>query len=127
MNCLFALMMYLWRVSFSKTYQEYKNIIENTKDKLVVLDLGTAKSEAYAFLTPRLEAAAKKFQDQALFITVDYMKVPQVYWDIRCPNIPTLIVFKNGQVIDAFVTTIEWDVEAELQKLLLAEKAKNQL
>lgn len=94
------------------------HIIHTTKNKLVIMDLGTKKSDAYSFLTPRLEKAAEKFKEHVLFIIVDYMDVPQIYWDIRCPFIPTLVVFYNGQVVDAFVSTWEPEVEWRIQKLL---------
>lgn len=94
------------------------DIIHTIKNKLVIMDLGTRKSDAWKFLTPQLEAAAAKFKESVLFLIVDYLDAPQIYWDIRCQYIPTLVAFYNGRVVDAFVSTWEPEVERRIQKLL---------
>lgn len=109
-------------INSSKTYEQYQEIVRTTKDKLVVLDLGARISDAYQYLTPELEWAARRFADKVLFITVDFNVVPQIYFDVKCPFVPTLIVFRNGHVIDAFVTVSEWEVERRLEKILAEEK-----
>ena len=106
----------------STSYPEYLETVQSTKGKLVVMELGTGKSEAYQFLKTQLDWAAQRFGDQVLVITVDYMVVPQIYWDIQCPHIPCVVIFRDGVVIDAFESDMEWEVEQRIQKALEGEE-----
>lgn len=100
------------------------DIIKNTKDKLVVVEIGTDKSEACQYLNPGLEISAKKFADQVIILRIDFMTVPEVYWELPCPEVPTVIVFKNGRIVDSIVSTMEWEVDKMIQKNLDREASK---
>lgn len=80
--------------------------------------IGTAASDGYQYLVPRLENTAKMFENDALVLTVDYMVVPEVYWELPTPQVPAVIVFRNGQIIDTFVTTIASEVDERIQKAI---------
>lgn len=100
------------------------DIIKNTKNKLVVVEIGTEKSEACQYLNPGLENTAKRFGDQVIILRIDFMTVPEVFWELPCPEVPTVIVFKNGRIVDSIVSTVEWEVDDMIQKNLDMEAPK---
>lgn len=104
--------------SFPRTsYKAYQDIIESTKG-LVVVKIEAAGCRGCQWLAPGLEELAEKYAGQVVILTVDYMVVPELMWEFKCPKIPTLIIYKNGVVIDQFVSTDKNVVEERIQKAM---------
>lgn len=85
---------------------------------LVVVKIETKTCRGCQWLAPGLEELAQEFAGQVVILTVDYMVVPQPMREFKCPKIPTLIIFKDGAVIDQFVSTNKDVVEERILQAL---------
>lgn len=110
--------------SSSTTYEAYLDIVKHTKDKLVVIDVGTQKSDAWQYLNPGIEDSARIFADQVVVLRIDYMVVPEIMWEWKFHQVPTVLIVKEGKIIDQFVSTLEGEVNDRIRKALAGQKVK---
>lgn len=86
---------------------------------MVLVKIGTKSCRGCAFLTPGIEELAQKFKDQIVAIDVDYMVVSQPYREFHCRRVPTLVIFRNGEVVAGpFITTDKTVVEENIKEIL---------
>lgn len=101
------------------SYEEYQDLLQSTRDILVVVKIESKTCPGCKFLASGLDELARKYRKQILILNVDYMEVSQPYKEFNCKKVPTIVIFHNGQVImDPFVTTDKEKVERKIQEAL---------
>ena len=86
---------------------------QETKDGLVLVDFWATWCGPCQALAPTIEELAKDFDGQALVgkVDVDNNQVSAGEYGIR--SIPTVLIFKNGEVVDKLVGLNPKEVIAE--------------
>lgn len=86
---------------------------------MVVVKIETKTCGGCKFLAPGLEELAEKYRDQIVIISADYMVVPEPMREFQCPRIPTIVIFRNGEIVrDQFITTVKDVVEERILETL---------
>ena len=69
----------------------------------VLVDFGAQWCAPCRAIAPTVEALATEYAGRAKVVTVDTGESPQLSTDYGVQSIPTLLVFKAGQVVQRFV------------------------
>lgn len=75
-------------------------------------------------MAPGIIELAKKFKDKAVVLEVDYMLVPDPMWAYNIKEVPTILIYSGGKLLDKFGTTIKADVEKRIIAALEGQKPK---
>lgn len=67
---------------------------------------------------------AKKFKDRAVVLEADYMLVPDPMWDFNIKEVPTILIYSGGKLLDKFGTTIKDEVEKRINAALAEQEPK---
>jgi|SRR6218665_2215489 len=94
------------------TDQSFQETVLNS-DKPVLVDFWAAWCGPCRMLGPIIEEVAADFEGKALVGKVDVDNNQQISVDYGIRNIPTVLIFKNGEVVDKIVGVAPKEVIAE--------------
>ncbi len=88
-------------------------------DKILVVDFWATWCAPCRFLSPVIEELAGEYAGKISFGKVDVDENPQVSAKFDIRSIPTVIMFKNGKIVDTSIGAVPKQMlEAKLKRLL---------
>ena len=97
-------------------------IIEESENRLVIVDFWAPWCQPCKQLTPLLEKVVSKNKDKILLAKVNIDENQQVAAQLRIQSIPAVFAFKNKQIVDAFQGVIPENKIIEFVEKSLGEK-----
>ena len=94
------------------TDSNFQDLVLNS-DKPVLVDFWAAWCGPCRMLGPIIEEVAEDFAGKAVVGKVDVDNNQQISVDYGIRNIPTVLIFKNGEVVDKIVGVAPKEVIAE--------------
>ena len=79
-------------------------------EKLVVVDFWATWCGPCRMLSPLLDEVEKEMEDKITVVKVNVDDADEVAMQYRIMNIPTLLFFKNGQIVDKTVGALPKNV-----------------
>ena len=96
-------------------------IIEESKQKLVLVNFWAPNLEMCEQLTPILESLASKHAEHLIYANVNCEQEQQIAQQFGIQSLPTVILVKDGQPIDGFAgPMMEEQIKELLEKHLLS-------
>ena len=83
------------------TQETFKNVVE--RNSLVVVDFWAAWCGPCRMVAPIIESMAKDYTGRILFGKVNVDENPEIARQYGIMSIPTLLIFKNGNVVDKII------------------------
>jgi len=82
--------------------EEYKEIINNTKDKLIVIDFFATWCGPCKYIAPIFADLSEKLTNIA-FLKVDVDEVNEISQEEEISAMPTFLFYKNGEIVHKIV------------------------
>ena len=83
-------------------------------DKLVVVDMWATWCGPCRMIAPHIEAISTEYEGRVVVGKLDVDSNPQVPTNYGIMNIPTILFFKNGNVVDKIVGAVPKKIIAEM-------------
>ncbi len=80
---------------------KFKELIET--DKLVLIDFWAEWCGPCRMLGPVIDQISDEYGDEALVGKVNAEKNPELTSEFGIRNLPTMVLFKNGEIVDRIV------------------------
>ena len=101
-------------------------VIENSSDKLILLDLWAPWCEPCKQLSPILDEIINKCDGKVVLGKMNIDENQQIAAQLRIQSIPTVLAFKNKQIVDAFQGVLsQQDIIKFIEKNLGEDIEKN--
>ena len=99
------------------TEENFKQVLAD--NPVVMVDFGATWCGPCKALAPVVEEIARDYEGKAAICKADVEECPSVAAQFRIRNVPTVLFFKNGEMVDKHVGTITRDaLAAKIDALL---------
>ncbi|MCG3668583.1 thioredoxin [Aliarcobacter butzleri] len=95
------------------------NIKENIQEGVVLVDFWAPWCGPCRMLAPAIDQLAEEFENKAKICKVNTEEEPDLTSEYQVRSIPTILFFKNGEIVDQMIgTTTKAKLEEKLNSLL---------
>ncbi|UXC28902.1 thioredoxin [Aliarcobacter butzleri] len=95
------------------------NIKENIQEGVVLVDFWAPWCGPCRMLAPAIDQLVEEFENKAKICKVNTEEEPDLTSEYQVRSIPTILFFKNGEVVDQMIgTTTKAKLEEKLNSLL---------
>ena len=94
-------------------------------DRPVLVDFWAAWCGPCRMIAPAIEELAEEFDGVAKIAKLDVDAEPEIAGSLGIQSIPTLLFFRNGEVVDAAVGAVPKQALAEKLTALIPAEARN--
>ena len=95
------------------------NIKENIQEGVVLVDFWAPWCGPCRMLAPAIDQSAEEFENKAKICKVNTEEEPDLTSEYQVRSIPTILFFKNGEIVDQMIgTTTKAKLEEKLNSLL---------
>jgi thioredoxin 1 len=91
------------KIKNSSDSEFQQDVLDSSKDTLVVVDFWATWCGPCRAMAPHLESIATELGDKVRVVKVDVDRNQKVAVTYGIQSLPTLLVFKDGQVVDKLV------------------------
>ncbi len=86
-----------------------KEVIENSKNNLIIVDFWADWCVPCHMISPVLEEVEKEYKDKIKLVKVNIDQSPETSKEYNIEAIPAIKLFKNGKVVDEQVGVVPED------------------
>ena len=95
------------------------NIKENIQEGVVLVDFWAPWCGPCRMIAPAIDQLAEEFENKAKICKVNTEEEPDLTSEYQVRSIPTILFFKNGEIVDQMIgTTTKAKLEEKLNSLL---------
>ncbi|MCG3674994.1 thioredoxin [Aliarcobacter butzleri] len=95
------------------------NIKENIQEGVVLVDFWAPWCGPCRMLAPAIDQLAEEFENKAKICKVNTEEEPDLTSEYQVRSIPTILFFKNGEIVDQMIgSTTKAKLEEKLNSLL---------
>lgn len=95
------------------------NIKENIQEGVVLVDFWAPWCGPCRMLAPAIDQLAEEFENKAKICKVNTEEEPDLTSEYQVRSIPTILFFKNGEIVDQMIgATTKAKLEEKLNSLL---------
>jgi len=91
------------KVKISSDSEFQQDVLDSSTDQLVVVDFWATWCGPCRSMAPHLETLANEYEGKVRVVKVDVDRNQKTAIKFGIQNLPTLLVFKNGEVVDKLV------------------------
>jgi len=91
------------KVKISSDSEFQQDVLDSSTDQLVVVDFWATWCGPCRSMAPHLETLANEYEGKVRIVKVDVDRNQKTAIKFGIQNLPTLLVFKNGEVVDKLV------------------------
>jgi thioredoxin 1 len=91
------------KVKISSDSEFQADVLDTSKDQLVVVDFWATWCGPCRSMAPHLDTIANEYDGKIRIVKVDVDRNQKSAITYGIQNLPTLLVFKNGEVVDKLV------------------------
>ena len=97
----------------------FNNIKENIQEGVVLVDFWAPWCGPCRMLAPAIDQLAEEFENKAKICKVNTEEEPDLTSEYQVRSIPTILFFKNGEIVDQMIgATTKAKLEEKLNSLL---------
>ena len=95
------------------------NIKENIEEGVALVDFWASWCGPCRMIAPAIDQLAEEFENKAKICKVNTEEEPDLTSEYQVRSIPTILFFKNGEIVDQMIgTTTKAKLEEKLNSLL---------